>query len=218
MLPPIHILATALALAGGAGLRAFVPIFFLWHALRIDLITDRDLNPHVLSYLGQIDSPGAFTLLLLLCLGEMGLMKVPVLAHVLDLPFLLLRIVAAVVAAFVIMPIQDFGTGLTAAIVLGTMGALPIINLQASQISEETGAVPRVVHLTGSTLTDGIALGACSIALQMPYLGLAFVHVAMWMVLAFVSAWRRRSAHQLTMQTIASAPELPEDWHEHRKR
>lgn len=206
----ISTIALALALSGAAGLRGFVPLFFLSHALRLDLISAHHVNANILPYING--ETGTYSLLGLLTLLEIALQKVPQIARMLDLPFLLLRLLAAVASAFAVIAVPDFGTALTAAIVLGAIGALPIMNLQAQQ-AEEGQSTPGFIHLTATTLTDGFALGACSLSLQMPYLGLLFLHVAMWLTIAFERRWRKREDHPAHNVAMAmAAPQLPEGW------
>jgi len=207
---PVHLLALAAALAGVAGLRAFVPLFFLCHALRLDLIGPRQVNPNLLQFSNDTEATSTYAMLGFLALAEICIQKIPAVLRYFDLPFLLLRAVSAVISAFAVLPIADFGTGLTAAIVLGAIGAIPIMNLHASQHYEGHG--PQTIQTTASMLVDGLSFGVCSIALQLPYVGLGALHVGMWLIIAFTNMWRRRQVHSDTVQGLVAPPELPENW------
>lgn len=192
-------------------MRAFLPLFYLSAALHYGLISKHAINPHFLAYVNIVSSDSTFYLLLALAVVEVLLEKSVALDEALDLPLLLCRIVCAVAISFAVITIRDLETAVATGIVTGIMGALPIINLQVKQHSEDAARLPGYVNFASSLLVDSIALIVSAMAIQMPYAGLVILHPAAWLSAVFLGHWRSKLTHHKSMTSLPPPPEFPTD-------
>jgi hypothetical protein len=209
---PVHVLPLALALAGAAGLRAFMPLFYLCLAVHIGQFGAHQVNPQILDYLDLVHSDAVLIGLGAAMAAEVLIEKIPPVAAALDLPLLLLRIVAAIVTAFAVLPIRDFSTAFTVASIIGFIGAIAIINLQVRQVSSDVRRLPLYVHFAASLLMDGICLAVSSISLQLAYVGLVILYPGTWLATLFMHSWSRTVEQKVQVAALGPAPELPEEF------
>jgi hypothetical protein len=208
----LRALALCIALAGAAGLRAFIPLFYLAVAVHLHLFPARALNHQFTQYVDIAHSDPVFYVLGLLALAEILVEKIVLWTELIDLPLLMLRVLAAVVVAFAVVPIRDLGTAVTAAIMTGAIGAVPIVNLHARQHLHDAIRLPGYVSFASSLLLDAVSLLVAALALQDPYVAAALLHPLCWLAAVMLNRWRNTHFERIVSNNMPQAPELPPDW------
>lgn len=214
---PLHVLPLALALAGAAGLRAFLPLFYLSVALHFNYFNPHQLNPHLSDYIDLVHSSGPMLTLGLLAAVELMIESIPLLSTAMEIPFLLLRMVMAMVTAFAVLPIKDFSGGVWCAGVVGFIGAIAILNLQVRNTVDEVDRLPSYLHFAASLLMAAICLAVVSISLQLPYVGLVILFPGTWLATLLTHTWKRKIEYKVQIKRMGPAPEMPEEFLKQQK-
>jgi len=167
----------AVALAAASGLRPMMVAFYLSLGLRHGFIKVVAASP-VSELASVVRDDVVFYILAVLAvlevLGDKGIFVVPGI----DIVLTLLRPVSGVAAPLLIIPIREMNALIPTAIGLGALGVLPIAGLQARAGLFRTFQFRSSLLLMASFGRDLIALFTILLAKPLPYVALAVVYVA----------------------------------------
>lgn len=200
------------ALAGACGLRAFLPLFYFCVAVRTGLFSRSSVNPQLLDIVDVEHSTVLLVALGSLALLEMAAEKILKVAEKLELLFLLCRLLAGIILAFAVVRLRDLGLEITAAMVTGVIGVVPVLNLQVRENASDGARLPGHVLVCSSLMLDAICLLVVAVALQAPYVALGILYVATWVGSYMVGQWKLRLREEANLRALPTAPELPPDW------
>ena len=170
------------------------------------------MNPQLLDIVDVEHSMVLLVALGALALFEIVTEKVLKMAERLELLFLLCRLLAGIILAFAVVRLHDLGSEITAAMVLGVIGVVPMLNLQVRENAFDGARLPGHVHVCSSFMLDGICLLVVAVGLQAPYVALGILYVATWVGSYMVGQWKLKLREEANLRALPIAPELPPDW------